>query len=188
MDQPSDWPKSNEERKLKLYFRDISIWIDNYDDIFSDFDPRPYSERNISDDFLFEVRKVSIESDFRIKELKLLVPTSLRNNETEKIIIERLQSYFKKNLFHFERKVKNEKKRGLLFTLAGMSIMILASYFSYLKWDSFIKHVLVVLLEPAGWFMVWTGLDHFVFSPRERKPELEFHKKLSNCNIIFISI
>ena len=32
--------------------RHVSIWIDSYDDVFSDFDPRSYDERNISDDFL----------------------------------------------------------------------------------------------------------------------------------------
>lgn len=35
----------------------ISLWIDSYDDIFSDFDPRHFSLRNISDDFLYEVKK-----------------------------------------------------------------------------------------------------------------------------------
>jgi hypothetical protein len=36
---------------------EISIWLDSYNDIFSDFDSRPFSERTVSDDFLSEVRK-----------------------------------------------------------------------------------------------------------------------------------
>ena len=58
--------------QLKISFamltRDISIWLDNYDDIFSGFDPKPYSERVLSDDFLTEVGKVCKEKDEGIDE------------------------------------------------------------------------------------------------------------------------
>lgn len=37
---------------------EISIWVDTYDDVFSDFDSRPYDNRELSDDFLTEVRKM----------------------------------------------------------------------------------------------------------------------------------
>ena len=33
----------------------MSLWINCYDDIFSDFDLRAYASRNISDDFLREL-------------------------------------------------------------------------------------------------------------------------------------
>ena len=39
----------------------IFLWLDDFDDIFSDFDPRPYSARELSDDFLDEVRKIAAE-------------------------------------------------------------------------------------------------------------------------------
>ena len=35
----------------------ISIVLDSYDDLFSDFDPRPYRIRALSDDFLLECKK-----------------------------------------------------------------------------------------------------------------------------------
>src|SRR4051812_5168600 len=76
-------------------YRDISIWIDNYDDVFSDFDPRPYSERNVSVDFLYEVKRVCHESNFHINELKLLVPERIRDKEKESIIVKRLHLHFK---------------------------------------------------------------------------------------------
>ena len=47
--------------KQLALLRDISIWLETYDDIFSDFDPKAYSERVLSDDFLVEIRKVSYE-------------------------------------------------------------------------------------------------------------------------------
>lgn len=36
---------------------EISIWLDSYNDIFSDFDSRPISLRSLSDDFITQVKK-----------------------------------------------------------------------------------------------------------------------------------
>ncbi len=39
----------------------LSIWLDIYDDIFSDFDSRPFHERALSDDFIHEAKKMAKE-------------------------------------------------------------------------------------------------------------------------------
>jgi hypothetical protein len=39
--------------------RSFSIWLDEYDDIISDFDPWLYSERALSDGFINEAKKSS---------------------------------------------------------------------------------------------------------------------------------
>jgi hypothetical protein len=77
---------------------EISIWLDSYNDIFSDFDSRPFSERTVSDDFLSEVRKVCDEKSRDKIHLKLSVPEKMRNTDDEKIIIKRLHLYFKNSL------------------------------------------------------------------------------------------
>ena len=33
---------------------EVKFTIDQYEDIFSDFDPRPFSEKGLSEDFLFK--------------------------------------------------------------------------------------------------------------------------------------
>ena len=37
--------------------KEIGIVIDSWDDVFSDFDPRPLSERTVSGDFVDELKK-----------------------------------------------------------------------------------------------------------------------------------
>ena len=37
--------------------KEIAVVIDTWDDIFSDFDPRPLNERTVSGDFIEELRK-----------------------------------------------------------------------------------------------------------------------------------
>lgn len=166
----------------------ISLWIDSYDDIFSDFDPRPFSARNISDDFLYEVKKVSGENDFLIKEFKLLIPNNERNLETELVITKRLHSYFTKNQYYFLGKKTTEIKKGFLYTLFGVLMMVGASLVSSLNTDKILWHTLLVIIEPAGWFLVWSGMETLINTSRKEKPELDFYNKISKSKIVFLNI
>ena len=67
------------EKKSDRRFKEgnISLILDNYDDIFSDFDPRPYTVRALSDDFLNECRKAIIEKGENI-ELRFLLSKKQR--------------------------------------------------------------------------------------------------------------
>lgn len=168
--------------------RDISIWIDEYDDLFSDFDPRPYAEKNISDDFLVEIKKVCNESKFFIGEIKLLVPEMKRKIEVEETIKKRLHSYFRKSSNHCQSQLKAERRKGLLFTLMGFCAMAGASYISYKKFDGPFMQVPIIILEPAGWFMVWIGLEGLLLAKRQKRSELDFYLKVVKSKIQFVSI
>lgn len=168
--------------------RDISIWLDSYDDIFSDFDPRAFSERNISDDFLYELKKVCRENKSPINKLKLLIPEKLRNTGNEDLIIKRLHLHLKKNYTDYLEVIKMQKRNGFLFIVVGILLMVSASYVSLLKSESFLMHTLLVILEPAGWFMLWTGLDDLMKSNRSQKEELDLFVKMAKSKIIFKSI
>jgi hypothetical protein len=178
----------NQEEKDTKNFRSISIWIDNYDDIFSDFDPRDYSERNISDDFLDELKKLSFESDFPIKELKLLIPEKERNAKQEKTIVKRLHTHFEEydQYFHEQKKLNNRK--GILFVLIGMGLMLAASYISSLDTENIIQNILFVIFEPSSWFLVWTGFDHLILLSKEQKSNFAFYSRISKCETVFTNI
>ena len=134
--------------------RQISIWLDSYEDIFSDFDPRPYSERILSDDFIAELKKVSREDDFDIGELRLLLPEKIRKQEPESTIIKRIHTYFRRGNFYLMRRKKTTRVKAIVLTLSGMLLILLASYISTMQSDRFYMKILFVLFEPAGWFFV----------------------------------
>ena len=79
-EQKKDSMKKDEMHNTKLLqLSEISLIIDTYDDIFSDFDPRPYSQRALSDDFLLEARKASKDKVSGTFELNFLIPSHLKN-------------------------------------------------------------------------------------------------------------
>lgn len=164
----------------------ISIWLDGYEDIFSDFDPRPFSQRALSEDFLHEAQKASVEKTSGGIELKLLIPKNEKNEGNEKIIKKRLHENFRRSAKETEEWINKKVRKGILVALLGMSSMMVATYiYTYLEpW--LIYNLFIVLLEPTGWFMAWYGFDSVFYQAAEEKPELEFYKKMSKSQITFL--
>jgi hypothetical protein len=92
----------------------VSLWLDTYEDIFSDFDPHPYAQRALSEDFLAEARRAVRDRRDEVPELRFLVPTHIRNLEDETTIRKRLRDHFRR---HADR-LAQERRRGIWVSLA----------------------------------------------------------------------
>lgn len=176
-----------DEKKKLLSKSEVSIWLDTYDDIFSDFDPRNFSERTLSDDFMLEVRKMAKEKLAGTIELKLLMPAQRRHKDTEEVIVKNLHAHFHRHANHLKDEIKKTKMNGLLLCITGFVIMICAVYLAGLPEKVFFINALRVILEPAGWFLVWTGFDHIFYESRKLKPEFHFMNRMAHGDIQFLS-
>jgi len=165
--------------------RNVSVWLDTYDDIFSDFDPRPLAERNISDDFLYETKKFYHEKESNITQFILLIPEKMRDKEKETVIIKRLNHYFRKSHQNLLLNTKRENRKNWFFTLSGISLTFLAGYISLNETGELFMHTLFVIFEPAGWFLMWIGLESLLRYKKKEKPELNFYSKMIRSKISF---
>ena len=167
----------------KMREGNISLVLDSYDDIFSDFDPRPYDIRAISGDFLQECRNASRDKDSSGIELRLLVPKSKRSTRSEGLIRKRLKNHFHKHFLMKRKEIVDRRHKGFAWVLAGVAFSLLATSLDLAL--GFSSKLVFVIAEPAGWFSIWTGFDHIVLLPKEMKTELEFYRKMSNADIVF---
>ena len=177
-----------ETQKEKLLKEDeIGLWIEDYDYIFSDFDPRPLSQRGLSEDFLNEAKKACLVKSSEDLELKFLVSRKQRNYNEETVIKKRLKEYFKKHALEFKNEYKKIMNQGIYFILAGIIFMVITTFFLVNNSSSnYLLTFLAVLLEPAGWFLFWEGLDLVIFKSKERRPNMEFYRKMSKARINFV--
>ncbi|MCW3102946.1 MAG: hypothetical protein JWO09_1386 [Bacteroidetes bacterium] len=163
------------------------ILLDSYDDIFSDFDPGEYAERTLSDDFIIQLKKIARNKNGDKPLLKLLLPAGKRNEQEEEIIVKRLHSYFKNVHKQLETEARKAKRTGWILTFIGIIVMVVASYISFMKPQKYYVHILLVLFEPGGWFLLWTGLDHLVYSSKEAKKDRSFYQRMIRSEIIFLA-
>lgn len=166
----------------------ISLKLNSYLDIFSDFDPREFSEKALSVDFIEEAKRASRDKVSGQLTLRLLMPKKLRNLDKEKVIKKRLIEHFAKHAKTEKSEYKKTFRSGIWFIIAGIVTMILAAFFIYesAQANKFM-HFLLIVFEPAGWFLFWEGLNQAIFESKKFKPEYEFNAKLSKCEIEFIS-
>lgn len=164
---------------------ELSLWLDHYNDIYSDFDSRHYLKRRVSEDFLYELRHALKNREEKIHELLLFLPEKSRNENHEKDIVENLKQFFKTRYQTQAGRCRTKFNRGVLFGLIGITIMVINSFLVFKSFDSWPVVAIGVVFEPAGWFLLWASFD-FIFNDwKEMKNEREFFRELSAINIHF---
>lgn len=182
------------EREVHLREGNISLILESYDDIFSDFDPRPTPERALSDDFLSECRRAAHDRREKEIELRLMVPKVNRNLEEEAKIKHRLKAHFHKHLQEKGEEINSIKNEGWRWFSLGAICMIVGAYL-YTSGETggilgltnanFFYHMLIMIFEPAGWFLVWEGMDQILLATKEHKHELLFYEKMAQSRVEF---
>jgi hypothetical protein len=163
----------------------IPLIINSYEDIFSVFDPRPFSERALSDDFLIECKKAARDKDNVGIELVIAVPEEKRNLNDEFKIKKRLREHFKKHFLEKEKEIFRIKKRGLSWIFYGFFAVVAAILIKALWPSLVIDSVIEPLIVIPGWFTIWEGLSRLLVQHEEKKPDYDFYKKMVNCQIVF---
>jgi hypothetical protein len=193
MEDKEDTVEVEIDESLKFRQGNISLVLDSYDDLFSDFDPRPYSEKALSDDFLFECKRAAREKE-KYLELRLLVPVHKRKIHEETIIRRRLKEHFKKHSKEEEKIVKKIKREGLYWCFIGSIVLIISTFLYEFKLSlgsGFFSRILIdflfIISQPAGWFIFWEGLGKIFIVSREKSSNYEFYKKMSEANINFFN-
>jgi hypothetical protein len=164
--------------------KEIILNLDNYDDIFSDFDKQPYTHRSLSDDFIRQLKKNCTEGEYERLDIQIIVQKKNRNPKFEIIIKRRIEEYLRN---HFKRQEKERKKQiklGFVFIIFG-AILLIFKYLlaEYLKTKNL--SVLAIIMEPFSWFLFWEGAYILFFETKGNKLEYEIYKKLSKAKIQF---
>lgn len=167
----------------KIKEANISLIINDYLDIFSSFDPRSYLEKALSTDFLDECKRAARDKNEAL-ELRILVPKTKRSVKEEWKIKKRLRDHFAHHFLMQENEIGGIKKEGILWTTFGL-LLLAGVLFSLLELENTIWGSFLILLEVPSWFLIWEGMAKVFLTAREKTPEYEFYKKMSQAEINF---
>ena len=158
--------------------KEISIILDVWDDIFSDFDPRPLDERALSQDFIDELKKRYRETSKGDLLISFFAPKSLKDDQSEKMVIHRLRRYFRERAAQKRREILRLRTRGAVFVLCGiafLSAITVAAHFAVVS--EFALQLLEIVFVPLGWFGIWEGFSQIVnVSPAYSQGETLYRK------------
>ena len=181
MASPFDAPESEA-------LREITIQLDTYEDIFSDFDPRPFAQRELSEDFLKEIQRRYMEDKRGRFEVHFNIPSSERDIRGESLIKKRLREHFDFMAKREAHIIKKTKDRGYLYIIIGMLVLLADTYFFFVLDESqVIYHILSIMLVPAGWYGMFTGIGKVIDEPFEAVERKKLYEKFEKANFIFLS-
>lgn len=177
-----------EERSISGIINSVSLALDGYDDIFSDFDHSHYNKRVISDDFTREIQKRYAENRKGEFEVIFSLPEVQRSAHIETTIKKRLIDHYKNKVKNVDYKIKKLTNTGITRIGLGLAIFSIELFLRVNEYNSGILfEVGNILLIPAAWFTIWTGYEHLVDHPAELYEQREFYKKFENANYQFVS-
>jgi len=164
----------------------INLWLDAYEDIYSDFDSRHYLTRRISEDFLAELL-IELKNSPDARNMILSLPAQQRDEATEKVIASSLHKFFTGRFKLHAQLCRKKLSKGLSFLIFGVILMLLNSWIIYRSNVTYLLICLRVLLEPASWFLLWAGLDFLFYNYAGLKKNKNFYQALSKMHINFQS-
>jgi len=168
--------------------REITITLDTYDDIFSDFDPRPYSQRELSEDFIKEIQRRYMEDKRGRFEVHFTIPFSERDAKEEALIKKRLREHFAIQMSRENEAIKSTKSRGYIYMLVGAFVLLSDAFALVVMNESSVFYrVLSVLIVPAGWYGMWTGMGKVIDDPFISIEKKALYEKFEKANYIFLS-
>ena len=177
--------KKIEPKTVSDIFQIAPIALDNYDDIFSDFDPSPYDHRIISEDFLSELHRrynLTPKDNFVVH---FTIPHSLRSEKVENLVRRRIKEHFKDHLKKVQKQVSERTKKGVLFLFIGIVVLILDIVLNSTLALSSIKPFAELLLV-VSWYFAWNGLENIFEQPEKITLEQSFLEKFSKAEYIFV--
>lgn len=173
----------NYDKESNAYI--IPIALDDYNDVFDDWDPSPFKLRDIEDeflDFLFD----SVE-DIPQKEslvFEFSIPSHLKDETKEKQLICALQYQFEYMLSRNLKKRRHENLEALKYFVLGIMFFLIA-YLKLIDTDIMIFRILEDGLFVGGWVFMWETFSNLFIESRELHEEKVTIKRFMNALIKF---
>lgn len=162
--------------------QEVSIAIDSWDDVFSNFDPRPLAERTLSEDFVNELQKRYYEQPSGELVVKIWAPPALRDEATEALVSQRLKEYFALHSARMQAAIRQERLRGAIFFVCGFVCLVaLALSMLLAKLPEAGRVFLDITLLPLGWFGMWEGVGKMVDLDRAAVQQRELFRRLADA-------
>jgi hypothetical protein len=164
----------------------IEVGLDQYADIFSQWDSAPFKRREIDPDLKLYLEGSSDEIPFRYPvELCFMIPTGNYNQQIEKETRKGLENSFVFKLYLIKKELKKTNTQMLRFIMIGFVCLWVAATFSDRFETNRLVSILFEGLSITGWVFLWEAVSLFFFTNRELYHRYQTYKRLQNAPVIF---
>lgn len=164
----------------------IEIGLDDYGDIFNEWDSAPFKRRDLDPDLKLYLEGSSEEIPFRYSiELSFTIPKGSKNEPIEEELRYSLKNYFIFKLYLLRRELKETNAKMLRFVLIGFLLLWVATKFSEQFEGAPFASILAEGLFIGGWVFIWEAVSLFFFTNRELYEDYRTYKRFNQAPVFF---
>jgi hypothetical protein len=160
----------------------IALSIDEWEDLFDDFDSDPsnFSNRTISDDFLDALElRYSSKNRGDFKKITIHAPKSMYDPDTEKTVLSRLHEQIQ-----YRYSIKQKETRSQI--VVGGALIVTGITFFFVKEILALRDQLQYFGDIICWLGIWEGSTKIYDSLHEHMPALQFFNKIVSAEMVFV--
>ncbi|MDF2547844.1 MAG: hypothetical protein K0R93_2742 [Anaerosolibacter sp.] len=164
----------------------IEVSLDNYDDVYDDWDPSPFKKRDIEVEFNDFI--VNSSEDIPLKYnicIVLYLPISKKDEKKETALISAYQNHYNYAIERLEKIQSNLNKKTIFYLLFSLSLLSIG-YFFFKDDQNIVLNVLHEGVFIGGWVFLWEFFTNIFIKTRESKVEYKLYKRLYQSKIKFV--
>lgn len=164
----------------------IEVALDNYEDMFNEWDPTPFKRRDIDPDLRTYLEECSEELSLSRKiAVAFFIPKAEIDAEKQEKCAEGLRNFFEFNHYLAKKDLRLSRESALKYSLLGLTFLAIAVVFE----GALKKNVLFGILEQGlfigGWVFLWEALTLLAFKNTELTHSIKEWERFLDAPIIF---
>ncbi|KAB3531097.1 hypothetical protein [Alkaliphilus serpentinus] len=163
----------------------IEVSLDDYNDIYDDWDPSPFKKRDIEDEFNDFIVNSSEDIPLRFNICILLyIPLSKQNHLKERSLISAYRNFYSYAIARQNKVKSNLEQRIVSYLLFSVLFLTIGYFYSGSKSTILLK-VLFEGIFIGGWVFLWEFFTSIFITRREVLEEYKTYERLLNAEIRF---
>ncbi len=172
------------EKETEHYLIEVSL--DDYGDVYDNWDPSPFKQRDIEDefhDFIFNSSE-DIPLSYQLS-IVLNLPLGKKDIKKEQAVISAYRNYYAYALARLEKNM-SKLNRKIVVSLLLAVLFLTVGYF----WGSKVKGILFNVLREGifigGWVFLWNFFTDIFITKREQQEGFKLYHRLYQAELRFV--
>lgn len=172
------------EKENNAYLIEVSL--DDYDEVYDDWDPSPFKKRDIEDEFNDFIYQSSEDIPFQYNlYIILYLLTTTQDIKKENALIFAYRNFYAYALEKIQRNWQSIRKRTI--TYLGLSFVFLGvGYFYSTDAENVLLSVLNEGVFIGGWVFLWEFFTDLFITRRDLGREYKLYKRLYESEVRFV--
>jgi len=171
------------DEDAKTYIIEVSL--DDYDEVYDDWDPSPFKKRDIEQEFNDFI--VDSSDDIPLSSgvsIVLHLPVQKRSEEKEAMLLSAYRHFYGYIVQRIRKELDSQRMKAMSYLVLSLIFMSIG-YFFTVEGQSMVLSVLHEGILIGGWVFLWEFITTLFISGRDKVRDYRLYKRLQNAEVRF---